>query len=275
MSRLQLFVLIGNIFIVQQARADQLIYIEEDGGNGNPRGLYNFDINTGTSTFRAPLTETARFNGLAVRPSDGTVFSVSPDQSRSAGFANRLWTIDVNTGAATFVGDISTGDAICNIAFNPFTNVLYGLERNNRRLFTIDQITAKRTNVGTTDSVTGSGFDFSPNGTLFATTYQGQLYTIDPLNAQDTVVGGSSIEGDLFEDAAFSPAGLMYVTDYVGKIWRLDTTTGVQTLVGGTDMGFGLIGVIYVVPEPNSATLMIFGLSIVIRRRVRPLRRHP
>jgi hypothetical protein len=274
MVRLRILVLIGSNFVVQQACADQLIYIEEDGGNGNPRGLYNFDTNTGISTFRAPLAETARFYGLAVRPSDGTVFTVSPDVSRIAPFANKLWTIDINTGVATFVGDISTGDALCNIGFDPFTNVLYGLERNNRRLFTIDQMTATRTNVGTTNSITGHGFDFSPNGTLFATTNWGQLYTIDPSNAQDTVVGGTNTDGVSFEDAAFSPAGLMYVTDYHGTIWRFDATSGAHTLVGATEMGLGLVGVIYVVPEPNCATLAIFGLVCVIWRRLRPLRRH-
>src|SRR5262245_47773459 len=83
MARFYSLVLICNIFMVQQLCAEQLIYIEEDGGGGNPRGLYNFDTNTGISTFRAPLADTSRFYGLAVRPPDGTVFTVSPDESRS------------------------------------------------------------------------------------------------------------------------------------------------------------------------------------------------
>jgi hypothetical protein len=271
MTRLKMLILMANLIVARQASAIQLVYIEENGGNGNPRGLYNFDTTTGLSTFRAPLSDEARFYGLAVRPSDGTVFTVSPDANPVSGYINRLWTIDINTGAATFVGDLGGGDAVCNIGFHPTTNVLYGLERNDRALFTIDQTTAARTPIGLTNAVTGHGADFSPGGVLLATTYQGELYTLNTTTAQETLVGGTPApNGVLFEDAAFSPAGLMYVSDFFGKVWRFDTTTGARVVVGDTNMGLGLVGVIAIVPEPTAAALSLLGLGVTIglfRRR--------
>src|SRR5687767_2001450 len=75
--------------------AETLIYFDENGGNGNPRGLYNFDTETGLSTLRTTVAGDERFFAMAIRQSDHQVFAVSLD--------SELYTININTGAPTLI----------------------------------------------------------------------------------------------------------------------------------------------------------------------------
>ena len=84
------------VFWGSQANAE-LVYFEEDGGSGNPRGLYNFDLQTNESTLRATVGGSERFFSMAMRPSDGTVFAIDAD--------SRLHTIDTDTGATSLVAE--------------------------------------------------------------------------------------------------------------------------------------------------------------------------
>ena len=240
------------------ARATNLVYFEEDGGGGNPRGLYNFDTATGISTLRASVGGTQRFFSLATRPSDGTIFAIATD-------TNSLYTMNINTGATNFVASVVDTDFVANIAFSP-NSTLYGLERNNRGLFTINQTTGLRTPIGTTSDVR-AGLDFSPNGRLFGLGEEqgpsSALFQIDPATAVDTFVGNNATFVQLPEDAAFSADGSMFITDFFGAIFQVNTSTGAKTLVGTTGMGTGLLGLIPV-PEPPGFWLAACGAIGVI-----------
>ena len=92
-------------------RADELTYFDENGGNGNPRGLYNFDTETGDSELRAEVGGNQRFFSLTQRASDGVVYASHVN-------ASDLYIIDVDTGEFKFVA--ATGLAtVADITFDP------------------------------------------------------------------------------------------------------------------------------------------------------------
>ena len=244
---------------IQRSFASTLIYFH-GGGTHLQRGLYNFDTDTGVSTLRATVGGTAeRFDAMTSRPADGVVFAVSPRLSTNG---TDLYTINVNNGAFTHLAELSfTSDYIVNIAFNPFSGTLYGLQRNGPGLFTIDQVTGQCTQVATKEFAR-AGFDFAPDGRLFGTgtNPDNSLYQINAATGAET--GFGHITGsDLLEDAAFTLNGEMFVTEFrSGDIFRYDTATGTRTIVGTTDPG--VTGIIAVpVPESSTLALMACGLA--------------
>ena len=217
------------------ALADTLVYFEEDGGAG-PRGLYNFDSATGVSTLRTTVGGTQRFFGLVTQPGTGLVYASDPANTST------LWTLDINTGAATQVGPIN-GDTIADITFDPATGVLYGMGRNSSRLYTISISTGAPTLVGTSDAQVRCGLTFSPSGQLYAFSTTGILYSVDKTTAAATLIGGG-VPGSLVEDAEFTSDGHLYFTSFYGQIYRVDPATGGATQVGDTGAGTGLLGII-------------------------------
>jgi hypothetical protein len=225
------------------ALADDLVYFEEDGGAAGPRGLYNFDSATGVSTLRTPVGGSQRFFGLATRPSTGVVYATDPQNTST------LWTLDIDTGAATFIGNIN-GDTIADISFDPLTGTLYGMGRNSERLYTIDPATGAPTLVGTSDPQVRCGMCLSPTGQMYAFSTSGVLYSVDKTTAAATLIGGG-VPGVLVEDAEFTPVGNLYFTSFFGDVYRVETATGADTLVGSSGSGSGLLGII---AAPATAT---------------------
>lgn len=234
-----------------------LVYFDEDGGNGQPRGLYNFDPLAGTSTLRATVPGTQRLFALDVRPSDGKVFATDLD--------SRLLTIDIDTGQLTDIGATGVSQMV-GIAFSPIDGTLYGLQHNGL-LYRVDPHTAACTFIGLTGGVE-RGLAFSPAGQLYGFTDEGHLYQIDPATAAVTPVGGrGNACAAMAEDAAFLPNGRLFATDFVGNLFETNPTTGDGTLIGTTGMGAGLLGLI-VTPEPTTLSLLtIVGLGLFRRRR--------
>src|SRR5262249_15913962 len=161
------------------------------------------------------------FFAMAIRPSDGTVFAVCPRPYESTD----LYTIDVDNGTFTHIAYLSfTSDYIINIAFDPLSGTLYGLQRNGPGLFTIDQVTGQCTQLGSKVYGRG-GFEFAPDGRLFGTAENpdNSLYQINPVTGAETEIGGMSGTASL-EDAAFAD-GALFVADFNGDIFRYDVAT--------------------------------------------------
>ncbi|RJP34289.1 MAG: hypothetical protein C4547_11250 [Phycisphaerales bacterium] len=238
MTRQVLMVVVGGLLLVAAdgSRAVELICFDENGGNGNPRGLYNFDTDTGNITLRTTVGGNERFFSLAQRPSDGTVFAVQVN-------ASNLFTIDVDTGAFQFVA--ATGlDTVADISFDPRTDKLYGLGRNSSLLYEIDPGNGASRQIGNAAPVR-SGISFAPDGTLYGLdVFSGDLYTIDINTAQPTRVGGSGPDPNTIEDATMTADGRMFFTDWPGQIYEIDLDTGARTLLGDTRMGTGLSGLV-------------------------------
>ncbi len=221
---------------VLQVDAADLVYVEEDGGGGGPRGLYDFDSKTGISSLRAGLDAGPRFFSLAMRPSDGTVFGADP-------IPDTIYTVDIDTG--DFALTAATGlDNIADITFHPVTGEMYGLERNSSLMFIIDPDDGSSVFVGNATPAR-AGLTFAPDGTLYAfEVFGGDLYTIDPSDASATFVGGSGDPISLIEDADFTPDGELFITDFSGLILQVDPETGARTNVGNSGSGNGLVGIL-------------------------------
>ena len=85
---------------------------------------------------------------------NGTLYAIGADMGDNGGPAS-LYTIDLNTGAATLVGAIKTGSGsavstnyIQDLAFDYATSTLYWAENAENVLYTVDSTTAVATKVG-------------------------------------------------------------------------------------------------------------------------------
>jgi hypothetical protein len=234
-----------NISISGTLPANTLVYFEESGGGGNPRGFYNYDTVTGVSTLRSTVSGSERFFGMDVRPSDGVVFTA--DEVGAV-----LYTVDVDTGAKTAIGSTGAPNPSA-LAFDPTTGVLYGLAGTTLAsvsLYSVNQTTGAFSLIGNTSPVI-RGLEFDSSGQLYGFEQQGDLYEIDKSNGSITLVGGSGPTALVAEDSAFTPAGELFFTDFDGDVFHIDVTTGLRTVVGNSGMGQGLLGLIPdPVPEP-------------------------
>ncbi|MCC6661662.1 MAG: hypothetical protein IT437_12340 [Phycisphaerales bacterium] len=230
--------------LTSAASAQNLIYIDENGGGGNPRGLYTLDAGTGLAGLRATLGGAERFFGLDVQPGTGRVFATAVPG------VTTLWTIDVNTGATNMVG--STGvQTMADITFDPATGKLYGLERNSPyRFYEVDPNTGGSTLLGTLNDSVRCGLTFAPDGTLYGFSTDGVLSKIDLGTLATAPIGGSSLSGGPVEDACVTPAGDLFFTLFGGTVYKVDRNTGNQTLIHTSGMGSGLLGIIQ---EPGGA----------------------
>lgn len=91
--------------------------------------------------------------------------------------AGATWRFDIGSGTNT---PLAGGPCFDGLDFNS-ANVLYGLEQNSGRLFTVDATTGARTLVGNTGFSTGGlgGLTFDAMDNLYAITNGGALYGIN------------------------------------------------------------------------------------------------
>jgi DNA-binding beta-propeller fold protein YncE len=237
------------IFSSSVIHAAQLIYFTE-----SPRGLYNFDTDTGLSTLRCSMTGTERFFAMDRRPSDGTVFAIDL-------LGSGLWTINTDSGATNRIGTLSPiVDRPKGITFNPITEELF-VSSVAGALYKVSPATASTTFVGQS-GIDINGHSFTPDGATMLAMRQGQgqngLYSVDPMTAAVAYIGPGITVTSVPEDTAFAADGLFYGTDYQGDIFRVNTHTGVATSVGSTGHGNGLLGLI-AVPEPSTLALLGMG----------------
>lgn len=85
---------------------------------------------------------------------NGTLYAIGADRGDNGGPAS-LYTIDLDTGAATLVGAIKTGSSSAvstnfaqDMAFDYATGTLYWMENEDEILYTLDTQTAEATRVG-------------------------------------------------------------------------------------------------------------------------------
>ncbi|MFM9997209.1 MAG: hypothetical protein ACKVU4_15580 [Phycisphaerales bacterium] len=241
------------------ANAQNLIYFEENGGGGNPRGLYTLDPGTGLATLRATVGGAERFFGMAVQPGTNTVFAVSVPGSTG------LWTMDVDTGATTFIGDTGI-DTMADIHFDPTSGTLYGIQRNvPYGIYKIDHTNAASTFISNTDASVRCGMVIDASGNAFGFSIDGILSKLDIPSGATALIGGTSV-GATVEDGEITPSGAMYFTLFGGTVYKVDPNTGANALIHTSGMGSGLLGLISEVdtcyPDCNgsgSLTVADFG----------------
>lgn len=124
-----------------------------------------------------------------------------------------LYRIDPVTGVATFVGNMG----VLNVFALGFDNngVLFGISDNNTNLYSFSTTNADPTLRGNIDVSGHFDLAFRPeDNTMFVSSaFSGSLYTMNPANAQRTLVGAYGAPGTNVAGLAFIPtpgaAGLL------------------------------------------------------------------
>lgn len=204
----------GNWTIVAGLPGNQ--YFAGDFINGDFSTLYVIDyatlslyaVNTATGAV-TPIGPSTPFGGESWTGMsgsvDGTMYASSTNISRST-----LYTVDLGTGAATVVGEITNAPAIIDIAITP-SGEMYGVDIVNDNLVQIDPATGAGTVIGYIGfgANYAQGMDYEEeSGTLYLAAYgtQGELRIADPATGNTVLVG--AFPGGAETDAlAFATGG--------------------------------------------------------------------
>ena len=182
-----------------------------EGGLG-VSNLVNVDLNTGAATIIAPITGISQYPvALAYSNSTNTWYYGETD-----GTTSRLYTINIATGVATFVGTIFNGQLIA-IAIDCY-GFAYGEEMITDQLYSIDLTTGVGTAIGymgfNCTYAQDADFDAS-TGILYLASYDSNtgtaaLKTCDTNTGATTVVvswPGSEITGFAIDNWCWCPVG--------------------------------------------------------------------
>ncbi len=201
----------GSIFLVSQTDGSQTLL-----GVPNPNGGISgiaFDDQArlwGSTVFGSGTT-----SGLIeINPSDGSLIS--------------------DVGPIQLPGN--EGLKITDLAWDPVSKQLFGAERSNGDLVTIDRNSGAATLIGTiTNDVAHIGF--APDGTFYMVDRQssGDLFTIDPTNANLLTQEERNPEGELDALAVDPATGIIWVSGSADESIFTLATDGTLAFVGDPD----------------------------------------
>jgi outer membrane protein assembly factor BamB len=169
------------------------LYGVSGGATHPPSTFLTIDPTNGQATVIGLISDAAQgVDGLRFN-SQGVLYGSSWDNNVSIG---KLLTIDPSNAdvltSLTLTGD---GDAFCaGIAFDPL-DVLYGSRgggSHDADIDLIDPVTGVLTPIGPRET-TISDVAFAPDGTLYGSSPNGNLYTIDPLTGAKTLLFNTGI----------------------------------------------------------------------------------
>ncbi len=174
----------------------------------------------------------------------GTLYAAT-----SAGGPGELYIIDQATGGVVQdVGPLndalSTNYPITGLAFSPITGALYGSTGNSGsvpgRLVAINPATALVTDIGPFNAgpvntggtpATMADISFDSAGNLYGVGSIGgpQIYSIDTLTGQATVIGSTGLTSTSGGGFAISPGSVFYGTPTSSRFGTYNSTTGAFT----------------------------------------------
>lgn len=178
------------------------------------------------------------FEIIIANATDGVCYA-----STGGGDGGQLYSIDLDTGVGTLIGNAGPMDGIPGLAINS-AGEIYGTDRISGDIYRLDA------NDGTAYFVSSPGISFldgiafDENDVLYAVGYDPPaftLWTID-VNTGDAAPVGPT--GDIMVGLAFDPTdGQLYgsvggfLPNVADGIYRIDKNTGAATLVGTTGIG--------------------------------------
>lgn len=188
--------------------------------------------------------------GLGLDAQNGLGFDVTPLGGAFAAFdvagagTNRLYVMNLATGAATFVGTIGTAAGVRDIAVeSPRPPVVYGVTADNQLVSFLagepGNLLSAKPIKGLGAGETVLGIDFRPaTGTLYATTDASLLYVINAVSARALPVANTAFNPVLSgTDFGFDfnpvPDRIRVVSDADQNL-RLNPNTGAVAAVDGT-----------------------------------------
>jgi hypothetical protein len=219
---------------------------------GGDDGLYQIDPATGASVLISNVANAPYRLGLAYNPNTATMYGIGP-------FDGTLSTIDLTTGAATFVGD--NGFSMTGLTFSGDFSTLYALDNNGGPLLAVNPADGSAVVIGATN---GNLLDLTTDsaGNVYAGGFNG-IYSVDTTTGLTTAIGGTLS----WTAIAFGAGDILYGIEITSDaLYTIDVTTGAATLVGGA-IGFDVRGMAFVgdadteVPEPASFALLAIGMA--------------
>jgi len=210
-----------------RATADS-IYVESKGTT-----LYVIDSNTGAST-RIGLYGKAGVLSQAFSPA-GTLYAVS--RGGAAALA-QLLTVDLNTGAATVIGN--TGVQVEALAFTP-DGTLYAANFNTNDLYTLNLSTGAATFVGHLGFSSIMDMAWDPiSSTMYAVASDcatSHLYSINLISGAGTLV--TDLDNSCLMTLAIDSSNRLLTTDFSdpnSPLYQIDPITGSLTNLGPTGL---------------------------------------
>ncbi len=157
------------------------------------RNLLRVDYNTGAVTIIGPLGQ-GGMHGLEYNPARDILYGITTI------YSNKLWQINVATGAAIEIGTHGI-NGLSGLAYDYVNDIMYAGDSMNKQLFTINLDTGAATLVGPFNGPTGNrignGLAWDPEFGLLATdthadtAYNDELYSIDVMTGQATLIGAT------------------------------------------------------------------------------------
>lgn len=244
------------------------------------RALYEIDMSTGAKTQIGTVSANAgTTGGLAYDRLNNVMYLTSTS-------LDSLFTLDIASGAATLVGAYDPAVAAIvmhGIEYDDSTSQLYGISIHNTGTFySINKTTGAATAIGTTTgtaSFQNLGYN-SDTDTMYMTSGGRTGGIAEALHSINRATGAVTDIGPLGA-VSTNPNGLAYnfdndtmymIDNTADNLFSVDLSTGAATVIGSTGAG-NLLGLAYVNPVPEPATLAVLGLGIFAALRRQKARR--
>ena len=222
---------------------------------------------------------------------DGNLWAYASLYKNTGGAASGLYSVNVDTGAATRIG--SSTQPLDDLAFNPVEDTMYGIRQQgaDTRLFQVNLTTGATSLVGSF-----TGLSSTPGAIGLAIDSQGNFYVHD--NREDKIYKGSGLAMtelySLTQDTAYSQGmsidwsrddlgyhGAVGQGEYPDYFSQINTfaSDGSSYVLGpdfgpvehfpGDVFGYPLVepGDIAILPVPEPSSFLLLSVLMLLRRR--------
>ena len=233
------------------ANAETLYYVDDNG-----KFLKTVDTNSLATNTIGALGAGGNFGDMAYDHRNGVMYYVGGRGD------NNLYTLNLNTGAATLIGNHQINDLFA-LGWDPVSGNLFAQDSSSG-FWMINKLTAGATSMGS-NSVYPGGLTYNFTSGMMVLSEaggSGGFYSINLGTGAATLLANSAWRND--NDAVHSSASNTYFSmDWSGNLYAIDSGYNQTTL--GT--GFGSVASVEIVPEPATMAILGLGALALARRR--------
>lgn len=171
----------------------------------------------------------------AVLLAAGTLAAQTPTALLMDTTLDQLWTVDLNTGLATFLVQVTGVATAADLAWREDTRELWTVDLSGGAIGVIDQATGLFTARGATGLSGWQGIAWDPHTRKFYLANQdGNNHVFDPVSGLTTLLGASgfNLVTALAVDAAGTLIGIQFSAP--GNLISISKTTGAGTIIAPT-----------------------------------------